>query len=96
MEIYDKQGSPRTVSVFYIPEKDPEGNIAGFIAAISDITDRKQSEEKIKKQLEELQRWHLVTLGREDRNRELKREVNELLIRLGEAIRYPSQENSSS
>lgn len=82
----------RTLSVVYIPEKNPEGIVTGFIAAITDITGRKQAEDKIKKQLDELQRWQLVTLGREDRNRELKREVNELLVRLGEPIRYPSQE----
>ena len=58
-----------------------------------DISDRKRTEEKIISQLEELQRWQEVTLGREDRNRQLKQEVNELLVRLGETIRYPSQES---
>ena len=56
-----------------------------------DITERKHSEEKILHQLNELRRWQEVTLGREDRNMQLKAEVNKLLIRLGEPIRYPSQ-----
>ena len=39
----------------------------------------KRSDEEIRNQLRELQRWHEATLGREDRILELKREVNELL-----------------
>lgn len=59
-----------------------------------DITGRKQAEEKIQEQLDELRRWHAVTIGREGRVLELKHEVNELLRRLGEPIRYPSAEES--
>lgn len=60
-----------------------------------DITERKHAEEKIFRQLEELKRWQEVTLGREDRIRQLKHEVNELLNRAGETTRYPSQESDS-
>ena len=59
---------------------------------LSDITERKQAEEKIKGQLDELQRWQDVMQAREDRVQELKREVNELCRSKGEPIRYPSQE----
>ncbi|MCX6134922.1 MAG: PAS domain S-box protein, partial [Ignavibacteriales bacterium] len=69
-----------------------EGKSADLVV-MRDITERKHSEEKILSQLKELRRWQEVTLGREDRNRELKREVNELLLRLGETVRYPSQED---
>jgi hypothetical protein len=57
---------------------------------ISDITERKQAEKSLQSQLEELQRWEAVMLDREGRVQEIKREVNELLRRLGEPIRYPS------
>ncbi len=60
------------------------------ISIVRDITERKQAEQKIKDQLAELQRWYQVTLDREDRTIQLKREVNELLRRLKEPIRYPS------
>ena len=83
----------RNFSVIYVPELDPEGNIKGFIATITDITHRKQTEQRIQQQLDELKRWQLVTLGREDRIMELKREVNELLLRLNEPVKYKSQEN---
>lgn len=54
----------------------------------TDITERKRAEEKILAQLNELQRWYQATLGREDRVRQLKEEVNQLHARLGEAARY--------
>ena len=57
-----------------------------------DITERRQAEDKIAQQLRELQRWYSVTLDRETRTLELKHEVNELLRRLNEPIRYPSAE----
>ncbi|MEW6236313.1 MAG: PAS domain S-box protein [Candidatus Omnitrophota bacterium] len=55
-----------------------------------DIVERKRAEERIRMQLDELQRWHDVTLNREDRVQDLKREVNELMTRLGEPVRYAS------
>lgn len=58
-----------------------------------EITERKVSEEKINAQLSELQRWYKVTLEREDRIMQLKIEVNSLMSRLGETIKYPSQEH---
>jgi hypothetical protein len=63
---------------------------------ISDITERKQAEERLKSQLEELQRWEAVMLDREDRVQEVKREVNELCRRVGENIRYPGQEDADA
>jgi PAS domain S-box-containing protein len=48
----------------------------------------------LKEQMNELQRWHDLMLDREDRSLELKGEVNELLRRLGEPVRYPSAEES--
>ena len=59
-----------------------------MISTVWDITALKTSEEKLKRQLDELQRWHDVTLGREARVAELKKEVNELLARLGEKPKY--------
>jgi PAS domain S-box-containing protein len=73
-------------------ERDPNGLPTHERGITLDITERKQAEGVIKSQLEELQRWQDVMLGREDRVQELKREVNELCLRMGEAARYPSQE----
>jgi PAS domain S-box-containing protein len=69
-----------------------DGQVVGQSGVAQDITERKQAEEDIKKQLDELQRWHSATLGRENRIIDLKREVNELLAQAGKPPRYPSAE----
>jgi PAS domain S-box-containing protein len=79
-----------------MPLRDQEGKTIGTFGISRDITERKQAEEKLLQQLNELRRWQEVTLGREDRNMQLKAEVNKLLIRLGEPVHYPSQEKNVS
>jgi len=56
---------------------------------IRDITEKRKVDAAMREQLEELQRWYNVTLGREKRVLELKEEVNVLLIKAGQAARYP-------
>jgi PAS domain S-box-containing protein len=91
-EISLKAGDGRLVPVYLsaslLPSEEAE---PAFCLVFTDLTEQK-SHERIKSQLEELQRWQDVMLGREDRVQELKREVNELLMRLGEQSRYSSQE----
>jgi PAS domain S-box-containing protein len=53
-----------------------------------DISDRKLAEAKLNEQIEELRRWHAVTLGRENRIIDLKNEVNELLVKAGKHPKY--------
>ncbi len=60
----------------------------GLFVLSLDITERKRAEKELRERLEELQRWHAITIGREERILELKDEVNELLARLGEPRRY--------
>ena len=74
---------------------DSEGHILSLIGTIRDITESKQVEEKLKDQLEELRRWHAVTLGREKRILELKDEVNQLLEKAGLPSRYASAQDHS-
>jgi PAS domain S-box-containing protein len=77
-------------------EFDDEGNCIRGTGFTQDITDRKRAEEVMREQLDELCRWRDVTLNREDRVQELKREINGLLTRLGESIRYGSQVTGGS
>jgi PAS domain S-box-containing protein len=92
LEIRRKSGEVRQVSLSLEPiELDQETCI---ITIARDITERKQVEMQLHEQLEELQRWHAATLGREGRILDLKREVNALLAQLGQPPRYPSAENS--
>jgi PAS domain-containing protein len=62
------------------------------IGVCTDITGRREAEEKMEQQLEELRRWHEVTVGREERVAELKREVNELAVRVGGKPKYGTGE----
>jgi hypothetical protein len=71
------------------PERTEDGGTLWY-GIISDITDRKLAEAKINTQLEELQRWQNITLGREDRILELKQEVNRLLVEVGKPLRFAS------
>jgi PAS domain S-box-containing protein len=72
------------------PILDEDGKVRAAIVVFTDITERKQAEKKIEEQLDELRRWHNITLGREDRVLELKSEVNQLLEQAGLPPRYPS------
>jgi two-component system CheB/CheR fusion protein len=60
-----------------------------ILLAIEDITERKRAEEQVRMHLEELTRFNRVAIGRELRMIELKREINGLYQRHGEAARYP-------
>lgn len=61
-----------------------------LIVLATDITARKTAEEKIIRQIEELKRWHKITMEREDRILQLKNEVNHLLRDSGKPPRYAS------
>jgi PAS domain S-box-containing protein len=75
---------------------DPQGQPERIVGIDMDITERKQAETKLAEQLQELQRWHKATLGRESRILELKREVNELLLKSNQPVRYPSASGSNN
>ena len=70
-----------------------QNQLSGILLVVRDITRRKRTEEKLSRQLTELQRWHALTLNRETRVLALKAEINALLRRLDEPIRYPSAEH---
>jgi PAS domain S-box-containing protein len=55
-----------------------------------DITQRKRNDSKINEQLEELRRWYAMTLGREERILELKKEINQILTDSGIPPKYSS------
>jgi PAS domain S-box-containing protein len=61
-----------------------------------DLSDLKRAETRLNEQLDELRRWHDITLGREMRILDLKREVNGLLSKAGLPPRYASAEADPS
>lgn len=87
-------GAKRYLSIGHIiPDPDGRDNVLYGLHILSDITERKQTEDQLQQQLKELSRWHDTTLGREMRILDLKREVNELLGQAGQPPRYPSAES---
>jgi PAS domain S-box-containing protein len=85
------QGSePMYSEVVLNPMHDANGEVIGIAGTTRDIHARKLAEAKVKEQLEELRRWHQITMGREERILELKREVNALLSELGKPPLYGS------
>lgn len=70
------------------PLRGSGGAPTAYVAIMRDITARKQASLELKEQFDELQRWHRLTMGREGRVMELKREVNELLAAGGQPPRY--------
>lgn len=55
-----------------------------------DMSASRQAHLQVQTQMEELRRWNKALLNREARNLELKREVNDLLAKIGQPARYPS------
>ena len=62
--------------------------IPHIISITRNITERKQSEEALAKKIDELQRFHNLTVDRELAMIELKKEVNELLKKRGSEEKY--------
>jgi len=87
-DIIGLKGARRSAEMHATPSRNAAGDITALLSLTRDITARKEAEQKIQKQLHELQRWQEVMLGREDRVMELKREVNALLARQNQPLRY--------
>jgi two-component system CheB/CheR fusion protein len=80
-------------SIFYgsgsvMPLRDASGGLRGFVKIMRDLTECKRTEEALREQMDELTRFNSAAVGREVRMIELKKEINELCARLGEAARY--------
>ena len=58
------------------------------IAIVEDITKRKYAENKLNSRIKELEIFNEATVNRELMINELREEINELLIRLGEEVKY--------
>ncbi len=85
-QIIRPDGSIRDVEVAATPFTDERGTAIQVI--MRDVTERKLAEERLQAQLQELRRWQEVTLGREMRILELKKEVNQCLRESGYSERY--------
>jgi len=71
-----------------LPYRTVDDRIAGVVLTFIDVTERQQIEAALRERMDELTRFNNAAVGRESRMVELKREVNDLLSRLGEPSRY--------
>ena len=90
-EVVGLKGTRRFLETHAASLRESDGEQFSLLGITRDITERKKMQDQLHQQLAELTRWQEVMLGREDRVQELKQEINELLVRLGQPIRYPSQ-----
>ena len=70
------------------PLFDKDGNVVGSFGMTTNIAERKQMEEELRKNVDELERFSKVAYGREKKMIQLKQEINELMIRLGQDEKY--------
>ncbi len=71
-----------------VPQLDDKNRVIGTFGVARNITDRKLAEDALKDKVGELQRFHDLTVGRELKMIELKKEINELLKELGREAKY--------
>jgi PAS domain S-box-containing protein len=69
-------------------ERDENGLASRMLGVRMDITDRKKAEIELKRKIDDLERFHKLTIGREISMIELKKEVNELLKKSGQDEKY--------
>jgi two-component system, chemotaxis family, CheB/CheR fusion protein len=71
------------------PYRTAEDRINGVVISFFDITARKEAEQLLQENMDELTRFNQAMVSRETRMIEMKKEVNELCRRLGEPPLYP-------
>ncbi len=68
--------------------KNDGGDITHFVAVKQDVTERKHMEEAMQQNVEELERFNKLAMGREIKMIQLKEEINELLGQLNQEEKY--------
>ncbi|MBA7574274.1 hypothetical protein ES708_16079 [subsurface metagenome] len=88
---FDENGNRRIIEISGYPIIDKTGNVIQMIEYCFDITERKQAEEELKKNMKQLERFNKVAVDRELRMIEMKREINDLLEKAGLEKKYSIQ-----
>lgn len=70
------------------PLGEAEGANAGAVVVFRDVTERRESQEELRRRMDELERFNRLTMGREERMIRLKQEVDALRMAQGLPKRY--------
>ncbi|MBN2162424.1 MAG: PAS domain S-box protein [Pontiellaceae bacterium] len=81
-------GSLGRREISLIPLKDAQGGAVGVLGVWRDVTEQNRAEERLKRTLDDMERFNQLMRGRERRTLELKAEINELLSELGKPKKY--------
>ena len=76
------------LSLGRVVERDDVGRVRRIIGVHLDMTSQKQAEQELKQNLEELERFSRLVVGREEKMIRLKEEINALLGDLGRDHKY--------
>jgi len=66
------------VQVFTKARKEEKGEIVGYFISLFDLTKIKKTENELRERVEELEKFHKLTVGRELKMVELKEKIKEL------------------
>lgn len=89
---FEKEVSTKDGKTFLMqisPYRTSEDMINGVVISFVDISRRKEAEQKLQQNMDELTRFNRAMVSRESRMIELKKEVNALCLQLGKKPRYP-------
>ena len=70
------------------PLVSDDNKYSGAFSIFMDITKRKKAEDELKQRHNELRRFNMLSVDREIKMIELKKEINELLEKSGKKSRY--------
>lgn len=87
LEMLRKDGRKILVEVRESPVLK-DGKVVSIVGSLTDITERKAAEQKVKEKMNHLRRLNRAMAGREDRMIELKKEINDLMKKAGEKPPY--------
>lgn len=90
----ERDGSVGWREASKIPLRDGENRAVGVLGVWRDITEKNRAEERLKRTLEDMERFNQLMRGRERRTLELKAEINTLLKELGKPIKYRTTTDS--
>ena len=73
-----KDGSTFPVHLMSDVVTNEDGEAIGIVTTCEDITDRKKMEKEIKMKVEDLEKFYEMSIGREVKMKELKKEIKKL------------------
>ena len=88
---FASDGHRELLETIKTPMYGADGRLMGVLGIARNITERKQMEQRLRQQLDELSRWQAGILNREDRIQELETEINTRLAEKDRPMHYPNQ-----